>query len=108
MKKKQKKILQIVIKAQERDITTKNERNRLRDEIASLRKEIMIHEEKIRELKKALVKKQDKNAFLEADLARSRQKLREFFSLFIITGKRSAKFSNSVVFIENDDSTFKD
>ena len=108
MKEKQKKILQIIIKAQERNITIKNERDRLRDEIASFRKKIMIHEEKICELKEAFVKKQNKNAFFEVDLTRSQQELREFLSSFTITDKRSAKFLDSAVFIESDDSTFED
>ena len=68
----------------------------------------MTHEEKIHELKEALVKKQDKNASFEVDLTRSRQEFRELFSSFIIADKRSAKFFNSIVFTESDDSTFED
>ena len=68
---------------------------------------MMTHEEKIHELKKALVREQDKNAFFEADLTRSRQELRESFSSFIIADKRSTKFLDSIVFIESDDSTFE-
>ena len=79
----------------------------MRDEIASFRKEIMIHKEKIRELKETFVKKQDKNVFFEVDLTRFRQKLRKFSSSFIITNKRSTKFSDFVIFIESDDSTFE-
>ena len=108
LKKKQKKILQIIIKTQERCLTAKDERNRLREKIASLQKEMMTHEEKIHELKEALVRKQDKNAFLEADLTRSRREFRESFSSFIIADKRSAKFSDSTVFTKSDDSTFED
>ena len=89
-------------------MTAKDERNRLREKIASLQKEMMTHEEKIHELKKALVKKQDKNASFEIDLTRSRRELRESFSSFIIADKRSAKFFNSIVFTESDDSTFED
>ena len=69
---------------------------------------MMIHEEKIHELKKALVRKQDKNASFEADLTRFRREFRESFSSFIIADKRSTKFSDSIVFIKNDDLTFKD
>ena len=67
----------------------------------------MIHEKKIRELKEAFVRKQNKNAFFETDLTKSRQELRKSFSPFIITDKRLTKFSNLVVFIENDEITFK-
>ena len=108
MKEKQKETFQIVIKTQERCLTAKDERNRLREKIASFQKEVMTHEEKIHELKEALVREQDKNVSLEADLTRSRRELQESFSSFIIAGKRSAKFSDSIVFIENDDSTFED
>ena len=69
---------------------------------------MMTHKEKIHELKEALVRVQDKNAFLETDLTRSRQEFQKSFSSFIIAGKRSAKFFNSIIFTENDDSTFKD
>ena len=88
-------------------MTAKDEKNRLREKIAPFQKEMMTHEEKIHELKEALVRKQDKNAFFETDLTRSRRELRKSLSLFIIAGKRSAKFSDSIVFIENDDSTFE-
>ena len=71
-------------------------------------KKVMIHEKKIHELKEALAREQDKNAFLETNLTRSRREFRESFSSFIIADKRSAKFFNSIVFIKNDDSTFKD
>ena len=108
LKEKQKKTLQIIIKVQERCLTAKDERNRLREKIASLQKEVMTHEEKIHELKKAFVREQDKNASLETDLTRSRQELRESFSSSIIAGKRSAKFSDSIVFTEIDDSMFED
>ena len=67
----------------------------------------MIHEKKIRELKEAFVRKQDKNMFFETDLTRFRQEFRKFLSSFIITDKRSAKFFNLVVFIENDDLMFE-
>ena len=108
LKEKQKKTLQIIIKTQERCLTAKDERDRLREKIAPLQKEMMTHEEKIHELKEALVRKQDKNASFETDLTRSRRELRKSFSSFIIAGKRSAKFSDSIVFTENDDSTFED
>ena len=85
----------------------KDEKNRLREKITSFQKEMMTHEEKIHELKEALMKEQDKNASFKADLARSRRELRESFLSFIIAGKRSAKFSDSTVFTESDDSTFK-
>ena len=107
LKEKQKEILQIIIKAQERCLTAKNERNRLREKIVPLQKKVMTHEKKIHELKEALVKKQDKNASFEADLTRSRRKFQESSSSFIIAGKRSAKFSDSIVFTESDDSTFE-
>ena len=108
MKEKQKKTFQIIIKTQERCLTAKDEKDRLREKIASLQEEVMTHEEKIHELKEALVREQNKNAFLETDLARSRREFRESFSLFIIADKRSAKFSDSIVFTESDDSTFED
>ena len=108
LKEKQKKTLQIIIKAQERCLTAKDERNRLREKIASLQKEMMTHEEKIHELKEALVRKQDKNASFETDLTRSRREFRKSFSPFIIAGKKLTKFSDLIVFTENDDSTFKD
>ena len=57
LKEKQKKILQIIIKTQERCLTTKDEKDRLRKKIASLQEKMMTHEEKIHELKEALVKK---------------------------------------------------
>ena len=69
---------------------------------------MMTYEKKIHELKKALVRKQDKNTFFEIDLTRSHQEFRKFFSSFIIIDKRLAKFSNSIVFIKSDHSTFKD
>ena len=89
-------------------MTAKNEKNRLREKIVSFQNEMMTHEEKIHELKKALVREQDKNEFLEADLTRSRRELRKSSSSFIIADKKSAKFSDSIVFIKNDDSTFED
>ena len=107
MKKKQKKTFQIVIKAQKRCLTAKDERDRLREKIAPFQKEVMTHEEKIHELKEALVRKQDKNASFEADLTKSRRELRKSLSPFIIAGKRSTKFPDSVVFTESDDSTFE-
>ena len=67
----------------------------------------MTHEKKIHELKEALMRKQDKNASLETDLTKSRREFRESFSSFIIADKRSAKFSDSTVFIKNDDLTFE-
>ena len=88
-------------------MTTKDERDRLREKIAPLQKEIITYEEKIHELKKALAREQDKNASFEADLTKSRRELRESSSSFIIAGKRSAKFSDSIIFTENDDSTFE-
>ena len=108
LKEKQKKTLQIIIKAQERCLTAKDERDRLREKIAPLQKEVITHEEKIHELKEALVEEQDKNAFFEADLTRSRRELRKSSSSSIIAGKRSTRFSDSTVFTENDDSTFED
>ena len=108
MKEKQKKTLQIIIKAQERCLTAKDERNRLREKIAPLQKEIMIYEKKIHELKKALAREQDKNASFETDLTKSCREFREFSSPFIIAGKKSAKFSDLIVFTESDDSTFED
>ena len=108
MKEKQKKTLQIVIKTQEHCLTAKDEKDRLREKIVSLEKEMMTHEKKIHELKEAFVREQDKNASFEIDLTRSRRELRESFSSFIIAGKRSAKFSDSIIFIENDNSTFED
>ena len=107
LKEKQKKTLQIVIKTQKRCLTTKNERDRLREKIVPLQKEMMTHEKKIHELKEALVREQDKNASLEADLTKSRREFWKSLSSFIIAGKRSAKFSDSVIFTENDDSTFE-
>ena len=89
-------------------MTTKDEKNRLREKIAPLQKKMMTHEEKIHELEEALVREQDKNASFEADLTRSCRELRELFSSFIIAGKRSAKFFDSTVFTENDDSIFED
>ena len=80
----------------------------MRDKIALFRKKVMIHEKKIRELKKTLVRKQDKNAFFETDLTRFRQEFRDFFSSFIITDKKLMKFINFVVFIESDDLRFED
>ena len=56
LKKKQKKILQIIIKTQERCLTTKDERDRLREKIASLQEEVMTYEKKIHELKEALAR----------------------------------------------------
>ena len=108
LEEKQKKTFQIIIKTQERCLITKNERNRLREKIVPLQKEMMTHEEKIHKLKKALVREQDKNASFEADLTRFRQEFRESFSSFIIADKRSAKFSDSIVFTENNNSLFKD
>ena len=108
LKEKQKKTLQIIIKAQERCLTAKDERDRLREKIAPLQKEVMIHEEKIHELKEAFVREQDNNVSLEANLTRFRREFRESLSPFIITDKRSAKFFDSIVFTESDDSTFKD
>ena len=107
LKKKQKKTLQIVIKAQERCLTAKDERDRLREKIAPLQEEVMTHEEKIHELEEALVREQDKNASFEADLARSRRELRESPSPSTIADKRSAKFSDPVVFTGSDDPTFE-
>ena len=69
---------------------------------------MMTHEEKIHELKEALMREQDKNASLETDLTRSRREFRKSFSSSIIAGKRSAKFSDSIIFTESDDSTFED
>ena len=89
-------------------MTAKDERNRLREKIVPLQKEMMTHEEKIHELKEALMREQDKNASLETDLTRSRREFRKSFSSSIIAGKRSAKFSDSIIFTENNDSTFKD
>ena len=86
----------------------KGERNRLREKIASLQKKVVIHEKKIYKLKEALVKEQYKNASFKTDLTKSYWKFRELFSSFIIADKKSAKFSNSVIFIKNDDSIFKD
>ena len=107
LKEKQKKTFQIVIKTQKRCLTTKDERNRLREKIAPLQKEVMTHEEKIHELKEAFVREQDKNASFEIDLTRSRREFRKSLSPFIIADKRSAKFLDSIVFTESDDSTFK-
>ena len=108
LKEKQKETFQIVIKTQKRCLTAKDEKNRLREKIASLQKKMMTHEEKIHELKKALVREQDKNASFETDLTRSRREFRKSFSSFIIADKKSAKFFDSAVFTESDDSTFED
>ena len=107
LEEKQKETLQIAIKAQERCLTAKDERDRLREKIAPLQEEVMTHEEKIHELKEALVREQDKNASLEADLARSRRELRESPSPSTIAGKRSAKFPDPAVFTGSDDPTFE-
>ena len=108
LKEKQKKTLQIIIKTQKRCLTAKDEKNRLREKIVPLQKKVMTHEEKIHELKKTFVRKQDKNASFETDLTKSRRELRKSLSSFIIAGRRSAKFSDSTVFTESDDSTFED
>ena len=89
-------------------MTTKDERDRLRKRIVLFQKEMMTHKEKIHELKEALAREQDNNAFFETDLTRSRREFRESFSSFIIADKRSAKFFDSIVFIKNDNSTFED
>ena len=54
------------------------------------------------------MREKNKNASLEVDLTRFCREFREFFFSFIIADKKSAKFLHSVVFTENDDSTFKD
>ena len=77
----------------------RQKKHRLREKIISLQKGIMTYKEKIYELKEALVREQNKNASFETDLIRSRRELRELLSPFIIAGKRSAKFLNSIVFI---------
>ena len=89
-------------------MTAKNERNRLREKIVSLQKEMITHEEKIHELKEALAKEQIKNVSLEADLTKSCREFRESSSSFIIADKKSVKFFDSIIFTESNDSTFKD
>ena len=59
-------------------------------------------------MKEALVRKQVKIISFEIDLTRSRQEFRKFFSFSIITHKESAKFFDSVIFIESNYLTFKD